>query len=675
MDKIHISKRLVDLVVWMRSRNMADQEQAVDQEQPVVEAMIEDESKVAEEPVPDGEKPTCLAEQLWFPFRVCVIKPKTSAIVVFSTNAVFIVVGLTLKFLSMLITRYGVFCLFLYGLYAAAGLLARSLAYPAHTKMVVRDMERECAKQMRNSMTHGIEAVSDYLAMLTSPESSPSRKWELNNLGGEVARIRQEVLEGFVNALHRMKQMMSNPDDFHGQVLLTALEELQVMMDKLDETVATFQNMDPSLFEATRLSLIDTGASSADAPSDGKMSLEPVRAAVAAAEEAIILMGGDKEKDKASWAIVKQFKQWWRAQSPMRLASGGLAIGGLDLMRADLSFRMNGEQVWVESKNGVRIDGMLIKGPPNAPKPSHPDKRTVLICNPNAGLYELHHFQSDWIMFYTRLGFDVFIYNYRGYARSTGTPSPQGNNADGEAVIAHLRATGVQLIAVHGESIGGLVANHLGANCNIDLLIADRTFANLNIIARHLIGAWADHGLRIATGWVTDNTSNFLSSPCAKIICCDPNDEIICDVGSVKTGVAMNVEFGKDAEKDLFNAVTLSTKPKGENGKGNPGRSRCPRKGEPLKPWDLITFYEALKSLAIRAEGATQAADAAGWNWQAGGLSSLDRGQVLRLWVLVARLDGLCGSLLGHAMQKSTFLLSLCKIWLFLFISLNCILY
>jgi hypothetical protein len=503
--------------------------------EPAAETMKKEEEQNTgedreDEKIDDG-KATCLAEQLWWPFRVLVIKPKTSAIVVLSSNAIFIAIGLTLKYLSMLITRYGVFCLFLYGLYAAAGLLARSLAYPAHTKMVVRDMERECAKQMRNSITHGTELVNDYLSMLKAPESSPNRKWELANTGEEVARVRKDILEGYVNALHRMKQMMTNPDDFHGHVLLTALEDLLVMMDQLsDEVVGALENVDQTMFEATRLSLIDTESSSSSAPggtgttstsnpNDGKVSLAPYIAAVAAVDDAAILMGGDKEKDKTSWAIVKYFKNWYRAQHPMRLAngtgggSGGLAIGGLDLMRADLSYRMNGEQVWITSNDnsGTRIDGMLIKGPSSnantgSRRQEYPDKRTVIICNPNAGLYELHHFQSDWIMFYTQLGYDVFVYNYRGYARSTGCPSPDGNNADGEAVVAHLRDTGVQLIVVHGESIGGLVANHLAANCDIDLLIADRTFANLNIIARHLIGAWADNGLRIATGWKTDNT-------------------------------------------------------------------------------------------------------------------------------------------------------------------------
>ena len=57
--------------------------------------------------------------------------------------------------------------------------------------------------------------------------------------------------------------------------------------------------------------------------------------------------------------------------------------------------------------------------------------RTVILCNPNAGLYEFHHFQADWIQFYTQLGCNVFVFNYRGYGRNKGYPSPLANNLDG----------------------------------------------------------------------------------------------------------------------------------------------------------------------------------------------------------------------------------------------------
>lgn len=43
----------------------------------------------------------------------------------------------------------------------------------------------------------------------------------------------------------------------------------------------------------------------------------------------------------------------------------------------------------------------------------------VLFCNPNAVFYEYLNYQSEWLQYYTqRLGFNVIIFNYRGYGRS-----------------------------------------------------------------------------------------------------------------------------------------------------------------------------------------------------------------------------------------------------------------
>lgn len=68
---------------------------------------------------------------------------------------------------------------------------------------------------------------------------------------------------------------------------------------------------------------------------------------------------------------------------------------------------------------------------PSANSESCNNERTVVLCNANAGLYEFHHLQADWINFYSKGGCNVFMFNYRGYGRSTGRPSPQANNSDG----------------------------------------------------------------------------------------------------------------------------------------------------------------------------------------------------------------------------------------------------
>jgi len=36
------------------------------------------------------------------------------------------------------------------------------------------------------------------------------------------------------------------------------------------------------------------------------------------------------------------------------------------------------------------------------------------------------------------------------------------------------------------------------------------------------------------TGWETDVVSDYLAAPCYKVVCTDPNDQIICDGASLK---------------------------------------------------------------------------------------------------------------------------------------------
>lgn len=93
---------------------------------------------------------------------------------------------------------------------------------------------------------------------------------------------------------------------------------------------------------------------------------------------------------------------------------------------------------------------------------------------------------ADWIDFYKNLGMQVVFFNYRGYGRSGGTPSPAANCRDCLALVRHLKGVlGVKRIVMHGESIGGLCAAHVGSHeALVDLLVVDRTFANLGAVAQ-----------------------------------------------------------------------------------------------------------------------------------------------------------------------------------------------
>jgi hypothetical protein len=55
-------------------------------------------------------------------------------------------------------------------------------------------------------------------------------------------------------------------------------------------------------------------------------------------------------------------------------------------------------------------------------------------------------------------GYNVILWNYRGYAQSTGSPSILKSQIDAFNVYTHYRSKGYNIKIVHGYSIGGAAA-------------------------------------------------------------------------------------------------------------------------------------------------------------------------------------------------------------------------
>lgn len=185
-----------------------------------------------------------------------------------------------------------------------------------------------------------------------------------------------------------------------------------------------------------------------------------------------------------------------------------------------------------------------------ASSPSH--RPLVLLCNPNAGIYEYMLYSAHWLSLYTRLGCDVLTFNYRGYARSTGTPGPSLLRED---AVCLMRAAEQlygrrECVIVHGESIGGLVAAGLAHRANVSPLrvaLMDRTFESLMLMAQEMLApALGPHIgkrlLRLVTRWTRRNSTPLLSSSSRtlKFIAVDANDPIIPFAASLPTGIAQS---------------------------------------------------------------------------------------------------------------------------------------
>lgn len=110
--------------------------------------------------------------------------------------------------------------------------------------------------------------------------------------------------------------------------------------------------------------------------------------------------------------------------------------------------------VWVETDDGERLNGWWMAS--RAKPLGH-----VLLCHGNAGNIGDRVLHASLL---SAAGYDVLLFDYRGYGRSTGTPSERGTYRDARAALGWmLKQPGVdgKRVLYIGESLGGAVALEL----------------------------------------------------------------------------------------------------------------------------------------------------------------------------------------------------------------------
>jgi len=144
---------------------------------------------------------------------------------------------------------------------------------------------------------------------------------------------------------------------------------------------------------------------------------------------------------------------------------------GLTPREADLKY----SDIFFTTDDKVKLNAWFIK--------AHPESKTVLFCHGNAG--NISH-RLDVIELLNGLGLNVFIFDYRGYGRSEGSPSEEGLYRDTLAAYNYLRTMGVSEdeIIVYGKSLGSAVAVDLASKVKVGALIVDSGFTTAADMAR-----------------------------------------------------------------------------------------------------------------------------------------------------------------------------------------------
>jgi fermentation-respiration switch protein FrsA (DUF1100 family) len=115
-------------------------------------------------------------------------------------------------------------------------------------------------------------------------------------------------------------------------------------------------------------------------------------------------------------------------------------------------------------------------------------KGTIIFFHGNAENITTHFMHLAWI---TEKGYDLFIFDYRGYGKSTGSPDQPGLYLDGLAGINEGVKWAVsrnsKKVVVYGQSLGGVVAARslmdYPRKHEVNLLVMDSTFSSYQKIA------------------------------------------------------------------------------------------------------------------------------------------------------------------------------------------------
>lgn len=174
------------------------------------------------------------------------------------------------------------------------------------------------------------------------------------------------------------------------------------------------------------------------------------------------------------------------------------------------------EDVQLTTADGLALNGWFI--------PRDGAGRVVLFLHGNAG--NISH-RGESLQIFHRLGLAVFIFDYRGYGRSQGTPGEKGFYRDADAAWRYLvetRGIAPEDIVVFGRSLGGAVAAHLASQVRPGGLILESTLSSTRDFA-HLLHPLLSRV--VVMRYSFDTAASLADVRCPVLVLHSPEDDIM----------------------------------------------------------------------------------------------------------------------------------------------------
>ncbi len=189
---------------------------------------------------------------------------------------------------------------------------------------------------------------------------------------------------------------------------------------------------------------------------------------------------------------------------------------GRELWATPESRGLEYEDVDFAASDGTRLHGWHV--------PARGDAPTVLFCHGNAG--NISH-RLDSIEIFHRIGASVFIFDYRGYGRSEGSPTEQGVYSDVDGAWRWLtveRGVDPARIMLFGRSLGGAVAAFAAERHAPAGLILESTFTSLADVGR---AHYFFLPVKLMVGDAFDTLGRLERIACPVLVAASPEDEVV----------------------------------------------------------------------------------------------------------------------------------------------------
>ena len=136
------------------------------------------------------------------------------------------------------------------------------------------------------------------------------------------------------------------------------------------------------------------------------------------------------------------------------------------------------ESVWFNSADGTRLHGWFFKSQ------SGPETATVIFFHGNGGNIG----NISWVgQRFARRGFDVLLFDYRGYGASDGVAANEADlYADGDAAVAfvkNVKGERPERIILYGQSLGTAIVSDVASRGVFGAVVLESGFSSASSVA------------------------------------------------------------------------------------------------------------------------------------------------------------------------------------------------